>query len=55
MPNLSVIAVRARQSGKMPKKGIFFLFELLFASGANGVANFEILYVFAIKNYEKMR
>ena len=54
MPNLSVIAVRAKQSGKMPK-GIFFLFELLFASGANGVANFEILYVFAIKNYEKMR
>ena len=27
MPNLTVIAVRARQSGKMPQKGTRHLFE----------------------------
>ena len=50
MPNLSVIAVRARQSGKMPQKGIFFLFE----SFLGVLLICEILYIFAIINYEKM-
>ena len=49
MPNLSVIAVRAKQSGKMPK-GIFFLFE----SFLGVLLICEILYIFAIINYEKM-
>ena len=50
MPNLTVIAVRARQSGKMPPKGIFFLFE----SFLGVLLICEILYIFAIINYEKM-
>lgn len=49
MPNLSVIAVRAKQSGKMPK-GIFFLFE----SFLGVLLICEIFYIFAIINYEKM-